>query len=200
VQSLRGATSSPPSLSGGCEPAPARCLCAFWPVGAHGRVACPLNGLQQQQVLGKAKRAGSCWCKGYPSLSALIRLRYTQYRRGCSVQALPHCGCCSPDSPLPRGSQVRGTQAVGWAEGSVQSPGSPAAWWPWVHRKHKGTELSTRHCRGCGKPCKSSPVARRVAGGRMFLRWGTRAPEMVVQGAVLWVQENGAHGWGLSGL
>lgn len=34
----------------------------------------------------------------------------------------------------------------------------------------------------------------------MFLRWDTRAPEMVVQGAVLWVQENGAHGWGLSGL
>lgn len=54
---------------------------------------------------------------------------------------------------------------MGWAEGSVQSPGSPAPWWPWVHPNRKGTGLSTRHCRSCGKPCKSSSVARRVAGG-----------------------------------
>uniref|UniRef100_A0A8C3CFZ6 Myosin light chain kinase 2, skeletal/cardiac muscle n=1 Tax=Cairina moschata TaxID=8855 RepID=A0A8C3CFZ6_CAIMO len=76
----------------------ARCLCR--PVGARG-VACPLNGLQQRQVLGKATRDGSCWCKGYSSLPALIQLRYTQYRRGCSGQALPQRRCCSPDCPLP---------------------------------------------------------------------------------------------------
>lgn len=101
----------------------ARCLCR--PAGARG-VACPLNGLQQRQVLGKATRDGSCWCKGYSSLPALIQLRYTQYRRGCSGQALPQRRCCSPDCPLPWEPQVKGLGGglCGWATGSLQPSGS----------------------------------------------------------------------------
>lgn len=47
-------------------PSPAPCLHVPGPWG-QGRVACPLNGLQQQQVLGKAKRDGSRCCKGSSS-------------------------------------------------------------------------------------------------------------------------------------
>lgn len=76
---------------------------------------------------------------------------------------------------------------MGWAEGSVQSPGSPAPWWPWVHPNRKGTGLSTRHCRSCGKPCKSSSVARRAAGGGLFLGSAAHTSETDMQGAVLWI-------------
>lgn len=49
------------------RPRPLPLVCVSPAHGGQARVACPLNGLQQQQVLGKAKRAGSRCCKGSSS-------------------------------------------------------------------------------------------------------------------------------------
>ena len=56
------AGASPP-----CGARPLHRVCASPARGRQGRVACPLNGLQQRQVLGKAKRDGSRCCKGSSS-------------------------------------------------------------------------------------------------------------------------------------
>lgn len=65
------------------HPCPLPRVCVSPAHGGQARVACPLNGLQQEQVLGKAQWAGSCRCKGSSS-APLIRLRYSRHRRGRS--------------------------------------------------------------------------------------------------------------------
>lgn len=139
-----------------------------------------------------------------PPLPALIRLRYTRDRRGCSLRVLPQCRCCPPDRPLHR-DPGKGAGGVGVPMGARSGHSSGGSWGeqspqPWEEClcPHGLPMLSCRmwdHLAGNQLPiapvpvrlASDSPVTGMVAGGFIL---GLGCPSLwtvvqAVQGGVL---------------
>lgn len=120
------------------HPCPLPRVCVSPAHGGQARVACPLNGLQQEQVLGKAQWAGSCRCKGSSS-APLIRLRYSRHRRGRSPRRC-HSADAAPLTARGTGTRYRDrgvctASDLGWGDGGSCRQQSPQ---PWEHRHPHG--------------------------------------------------------------
>jgi len=127
------------------------------------------------RVLGTGSSSDRCWHRRSgtapaavrdPPLPALIRLRYTRGRRGCSPRALPQCRCHPPDRPPhrdpgkgagggPRGRPIGARRLGGPGREEPPAPGQTPP-----SRRGPGAELPCVGPLGWGLLCSSAPPSK----------------------------------------